>query len=242
MEDIRARIDKGDQEVDIAQDHFGSWVRYHRGFREYKRMRQLERFRDWPMEIICYIGPSGTGKSREARRAYPDAYWGPKGKWWDGYCGQETVVVDEMYGHRFGFSDLLQLLDRYPYQVETKGGVAQFVSRRIVFTSNQHPQDWYNAERTHQGDWAQNPLNRRLREYGRIIYTGEVHTARERSERGGEGSGAAAPAHPGAGDPDPPGTHLLAAPYLLELASFAPQYIPPLVIEDTLQWDVLGID
>jgi len=241
LDDIRARIDKGDQEVDIAQDHFGSWVRYHRGFREYKRMRQLERARDWPMEIICYIGPSGTGKSRAAREAYPDAYWGPKGKWWDGYCGQETVVVDEMYGHRFGFSDLLQLLDRYPYQVETKGGVTQFVSRRLVFTSNQHPQDWYNAERTHQGDWGQNPLNRRLREYGKIIFTGEVHasaggrartslwnTERECADGGGE-----APNHI---------NHWAPVLSIHDALAHSPHYIPPLVPQECLSWEILDID
>jgi len=238
LEDIRGRIDRGDQEVDIAQDHFGSWVRYHRGFREYRRMRQLERLRDWPMEIVCLIGPSGTGKSRKAREDYPDAYWGPKGKWWDGYCGQETVVVDEMYGHRFGFSDLLQLLDRYPYQVETKGGVAQFVSRRIVFTSNQHPQDWYNAERTHQGDWAENPLNRRLREYGRIIFTGAVHAVRstERSERGGGGSEERGP--------PPTGTESVLAPreVIFTPDSVSPSLVPTLVHQECVLWDIMDID
>jgi len=238
LEDIRGKIDQGVSEADIAQDHFGSWVRYHRGFREYKRIRQLERVREWPMEIICIIGPSGTGKSRKARLDYPDAYWGPKGKWWDGYCGQETVVVDEMYGHRFPFTELLQLLDRYPYQVETKGGVTQFVSKRIVFTSNQDPRDWYDAERTHQSDWFANPLNRRLREYGRIIYTGEVHIRTERSERGPEGSGASAPANPGAGDPAGPG-HELPCEYAFAVSR---HYIPPLDHSECLRWDILDID
>ena len=82
-----------------------------------------------------------------------------------------------MYGNRFPFVELLQLLDRYPYQVEDKGVHMEFNSRRIVFTSNQEPEDWYSAERTHQGDWASNPLNARLREFGTIIRTGEVHRA-----------------------------------------------------------------
>lgn len=181
------------------------------------------------MEIICYIGPSGTGKSRAAREAYPQAYWGPKGKWWDGYCGQETVIVDEMYGHRFSFSELLQLLDRYPFQVETKGGVRQFTSRRIVFTSNQDPQDWYNAERTHQMRWAENPLYRRLREYGRIIYTGEVHRATPplaRTEERGPTQVGAAP-----GDCN----HSL-------YDSMSGQIIPALDIVDTRNWKILDID
>lgn len=175
LEEIRGKIVNGVSEAQIADDHFGSWVRYHRAFREFKRVRHLEPVRDWPMELILFIGPSGTGKSSRARAAYPGAYWGPKGKWWDGYTGEETIIIDEMYGHRMPYTELLQLMDRYPYQVETKGGMVQITSRRIVFTSNQEPQDWYDSVKTHQVTWEQSPLYRRIHEFGRIIRTGEIH-------------------------------------------------------------------
>lgn len=64
------------------------------------------------------------------------------GCWWDGYEGQHTVVIDEFYGW-IKYDFFLRLTDRYPLQVETKGGVVQFVSRRIVFTSNAAPDTWY---------------------------------------------------------------------------------------------------
>jgi len=64
------------------------------------------------------------------------------GTWWDGYEGQHTVIIDEFYSWlRYDF--FLRLTDRYPLQVETKGGSVQFVSRRIVFTSNTQPTEWY---------------------------------------------------------------------------------------------------
>ena len=41
-------------------------------------------------------GPSGTGKSRFVAACWPDAFWkAPESKWWDGYSGQETVVLDD---------------------------------------------------------------------------------------------------------------------------------------------------
>ena len=130
------------------------------------------------MEIILIIGPTGTGKSREARRLCEgvSSYWmGSNGKWWQDYWGEHTVVWDEFYGHCCPYSILLRILDRYPLKLEFKGGGIEFVSRRIIFTSNQEPEHWYNGERTHQMSWDQNPLNRRIREFGRIIRTGAVH-------------------------------------------------------------------
>ena len=39
---------------------------------------------------------SGTGKSRWVAAIWPDAFWkAPESKWWDGYSGQETVVLDD---------------------------------------------------------------------------------------------------------------------------------------------------
>ena len=41
-------------------------------------------------------GPSGTRKSRFVAARWPDAFWkAPESKWWDGYSGQETVVLDD---------------------------------------------------------------------------------------------------------------------------------------------------
>lgn len=173
LDDVRDMIRTGASMREIADAHFGDFVRYERGFRSYKRLCAQKR--NWTMQIIVYVGPTGCGKSRTARMNYPDAYWKPKGRWWDNYDGEETVIVDEMYGHCFGFTELLQLLDPNPYAVECKFGTIEFTSRRIVFTSNQEPEFWYNNEKTHVMSWAESPLNRRLREFGNIYRFGLVH-------------------------------------------------------------------
>jgi len=170
---VKRALDRGESMAYIADNFFGSFLRYQRGFKEYKRLKMPKR--DWPMEIIVIIGPTGTNKTRWCRENYPDAYWKDGTKWWDDYDGHETVIWDEFYASSCKFIDLLKILDRSPLHVETKGGYVQFTSRRIIFTSNEEPERWYNAERTHQMSWDQNPLNRRLREYGRIIRTGAVH-------------------------------------------------------------------
>ena len=77
-------------------------------------------------EVVVYYGPTGTGKTMTALHSWPEAYVVPwPGKngmwWWNGYDGQETVVLDE-FRHQVPYDEVLRLFDRYPYKVQTKGG------------------------------------------------------------------------------------------------------------------------
>lgn len=98
------------------------------------------------VEKLCYVfwGKTGTGKSRRAWseatfQAYPKD---PNSKFWDGYRGQENVVIDEFRG-TIGISHLLRWLDRYPLLVEVKGSSVVCKASKIWITSNLHPKDWY---------------------------------------------------------------------------------------------------
>jgi hypothetical protein len=63
---------------------------------------------------------------------------------WERYGHHETVLIDDFRGSRMKFTDLLDLLDRYEYMVEIKGGFRELISKNIVITSNKHPKDIYN--------------------------------------------------------------------------------------------------
>lgn len=45
---------------------------------------------------IWIWGASGAGKSRLARDKFPNSYPKLCNKWWDGYKGQETVIMDDI--------------------------------------------------------------------------------------------------------------------------------------------------
>lgn len=50
-------------------------------------------------DVLCsewHWGPTGTGKSRSVRTKYPDAFIKSNDIWWDGYSGEETVIIEEM--------------------------------------------------------------------------------------------------------------------------------------------------
>lgn len=142
--EVKEMIDGGKSELEVAEAHFGSFIRHSRGFREYKRLKQGQRH--WKTEVIIMFGPPGTGKSSSALKFDPDAYWKQKGPWWDGYDGHKTVVIDEYYGW-LPYDTLNRLCDEYPLLVETKGGQANFVAKTIIFTTNTSPDKWYNPDK-----------------------------------------------------------------------------------------------
>jgi len=165
---VQRKLDAGVPMKTIAKEHFSEFNRYERGFRNYKRL--MTEPRNGRPEIFIHIGPSGCGKTRHVREAFPDAYWHPGGKWFDDYDGEKTIVFDEFYGHKLSFTQLLAILDWGQLRVETKGSSAQLTATTFVFTSNQDPQDWYDGVKTHQPDWSQNPLKRRIDEFAFVTY------------------------------------------------------------------------
>ncbi|AXH76837.1 MAG: helicase [Cressdnaviricota sp.] len=96
-------------------------------------------------------GPSGSGKTRRAW-----APWAEHGssttapyakistvKWWNGYRGQETVIIDDLTKGGLGIHHLLTWCDRYPTQVETKGGMEPLYATHFIVTSNYTPEEVY---------------------------------------------------------------------------------------------------
>ena len=76
----------------------------------------------FPPEVIIYYGKTGTGKSASALQEWPNAYWVPwpkkGGWWWPFYSGEDTIILDE-WRHQVSYDEILRLLDRYPFTVQT---------------------------------------------------------------------------------------------------------------------------
>lgn len=120
--------------------------------------------RDFKPAVYWLWGASGTDKSRLARAIHLETYCKPPdSRWFDGYDGQAVTVVNDLRKMTFTFSYLLDLLDRYPFQVEVKGGYRQFVSRVIVITSSKRHEDLWGELAGAQNEHLEQ-LSRRITE------------------------------------------------------------------------------
>lgn len=114
-------------------------------------------------------GETGTGKSR---RAYKQAFLNNKTlfkkashtkHWWDGYAGEEMVLLDDFRGSDMSFHEFLQLTDPYrplEFPVQHKGGTTILKAKYFIVTSPKHPIDCWKCTRKSPSDWGQ--LYRRL--------------------------------------------------------------------------------
>lgn len=96
-------------------------------------------------EVILLTGPPGVGKTKWAYDHYPDLFELAIGSsvWFDGYHGQETVLLDEFEGE-MPLTSALKVLDPYYVRMAPiKGSFVWWNPSRIIVTSNTHPANWY---------------------------------------------------------------------------------------------------
>ncbi len=174
--DAVSLIVNGGSMMEVVDAYPREYVRSFRGLIALKMMKAEKRHHK--MEVIIYFGATGTGKSYKAYKDFPEAYTVPFNKkgtwWWPNYDGQETVILDD-YRDQVQFTAMLKLMDRYPFQVQTKGGYYEFNSKRLVFTTNVDPLDWFAEER----DLDKRPFLRRLVDFATIYDFGEMGETEE---------------------------------------------------------------
>lgn len=97
------------------------------------------------ISVQIFYGLPGTGKTRLAQSlAGTPCYWKtPTTKWWDGYKGEKAVIIDDFDGESIGYTHLKRWFDRFPCQVETKGGAVPLCAETFFVTSNVAPQLWF---------------------------------------------------------------------------------------------------
>lgn len=121
------------------------------------------------LRVTVINGPTGAGKTRRAIQlggGYDPSkvFMVQKDSatlWWDGYEGQDCIILDDFDDRWMPYKQLLRLLDVHPYRLPVKGAYTWLAATQIYLTSCRPPRMWY-TEQVERGE-----LDRRIHE---VIY------------------------------------------------------------------------
>ncbi len=152
LEDFAERICAGDRMIDLVEDHLQTLARFSKLYWTLKLLTRPVRTKE--LVVTLLYGDTGLGKTRSIEEKYggdTDFWRCPLNNgtmWFDGYDGHKRVLLDDFSGaaSHFTLCNLLQLLDRYPLLVPTKGGHTWWMPDEVFVTTNLMPKDWYKWE------------------------------------------------------------------------------------------------
>lgn len=145
---LRDDISAGRSVDDIAVESPMVFHQYGRTLRELEMIHLRTRYRTERTTCDWLFGKTGTGKSYRAFKNFdPKTHYvhckRDRG-WWDGYKGQQIVIINDFRGH-ICYDDLLEMIDENPWYVPTRGRERlPFVSRHVIITSPLRPEEVYH--------------------------------------------------------------------------------------------------
>lgn len=130
-------------EIMLSDNHVTTLARFGR-FAERCNMYALKlktrEFRH--VEVILHWGERRTGKTRIPYEEGAHIFDPHKDEWWDGYDGEQTILIDEFYG-QLPAERLLRLLDGYQCRLPIKGGFTYAEWTKVYITCNVPPENWW---------------------------------------------------------------------------------------------------
>jgi len=144
-------IRRGDyKSIPMAATHFIRHAEY-RVRKEMQQDRNLE-ILDGELEHEWHYGVPRSGKTWKIHHDYPGIYVkDPKERWWDDYMGEDVVLIDDFDVYQKAMAgDIKRWLDRYKFKAPVKGGYLEIRPRKIIITSNYHPNEIWDDDVTRQ--------------------------------------------------------------------------------------------
>jgi len=153
---VKDEIMNGNKLSDIALDNVETYIKYGKGIKEVKYLFDMkDKSLRKDMKVYVLWGTAGNGKTYKSIDMVNDNDWfkiNPKPNknlWFDGYDGENTLIIDE-FNEQFPIEELLAILDIYPLRLEIKGGYTCAKWKEVIITSQFNPLEWYKYVKEEQ--------------------------------------------------------------------------------------------
>lgn len=144
--EIKNQIIKGKKVEELVMEEPMVYHQYGRTLEKIEDICNRSKIRTEMTEGIWYYGKTGTGKSHRAFEGFNEKthyLWTNDNGWWDGYNGQEIVVMNDFRGE-IPYNTLLQLIDKWPMKVRRRNKEpVNFTSKKVIITSSVSPDKIY---------------------------------------------------------------------------------------------------
>lgn len=142
LDAVAALVRDGGDMKEVADLHPTTFIRNYRGIYEYRNV--IMPIPDEKPIVYLYYGDPNTGKSWAGRElgSYYTVPVEDSRPWFNGYTGQDVMMMDEFTG-QFSINWMKTFLEDRACQLPTKGGYVANRAKYIVLTSNHHPLKWW---------------------------------------------------------------------------------------------------
>jgi hypothetical protein len=147
IESLKERIVAGELVEDMMMENAMTFHMYGRTLQAIEDKVNRSKRRTNMTEAFWLWGATGSGKSHLAHNIdipFNQIYARDSdGAWWDDYCGQELVVMDD-YRANLPFNIMLKIADKWPFSVARRNRKPYpFTSTAVIITSHRRPEDTY---------------------------------------------------------------------------------------------------
>lgn len=130
----------------VKLDYPDIFARHYNGF---KALTTNCNPRDFMTKFIVFHGEPGTYKSRLAIKFCEKNkftyYKLSINGWFDGYRGEDVVIIDEINNLKNGLYMIQNMIDQSSFKVEYKGGMVEFRSKYVIGTTNHEICSWFKG-------------------------------------------------------------------------------------------------
>lgn len=147
---IATMVAAGKRDREVAKEDPVTYMRMHKGISALRSAVVPPEIRP-TLRVALLWGKTGCGKTWAVTKAWEDkdyySVFDLTHPWFDGYQGEEYVLMDDIGTGCMDINFLKRVLDKYKMTVPVKGTSANFHATTIVLTSNSPPECWFPAAR-----------------------------------------------------------------------------------------------